>query len=47
MYTALQVMGVESRFLYFPDEGYWVLKPANSEVWCHEVLSWMMEKIAK
>ncbi len=47
MYTALQLMGVESRFLYFPDEGHWVLRPANSEVWYDEVLSWMMKRIAK
>lgn len=43
MFTALQTMGVPSRFLHFPDEGHWVLQPANSEVWYHEVLGWMMK----
>ncbi|MFH1679217.1 MAG: S9 family peptidase, partial [Candidatus Eisenbacteria bacterium] len=47
MFTALQVMGVPSRFLHFPDEGHWVLQPANAEVWYHEVIGWMMKHIEK
>ena len=39
LFTALQYMGVESRLLYFPGEGHWVLDPANSSVWYEEVLS--------
>ena len=30
MFTALQRQGVPSRLLVFPDEGHWVLQPANS-----------------
>ncbi|MCA9664449.1 MAG: S9 family peptidase [Myxococcales bacterium] len=41
MFTALQVMGVPSRYLHFPDEGHWVQRPANAEVWYDEVLSWL------
>ncbi|MHB8766832.1 MAG: S9 family peptidase, partial [Deferrisomatales bacterium] len=41
LYTALQTRGVESRLLYFPDEGHWVAKPANAEVWYAEVLGWL------
>jgi dipeptidyl aminopeptidase/acylaminoacyl peptidase len=41
MFTALQVMGVPSRLLTFPDEGHWVLQPANAQVWWHEVLGWL------
>jgi dipeptidyl aminopeptidase/acylaminoacyl peptidase len=40
-FTALQRKGVPSRFLYFPDENHWVLKPQNSKVWHEEVLAWM------
>ena len=40
-FTALQRKGVPSRFLYFPDEGHWVLKPQNTKVWHDEVLAWM------
>ena len=41
MFTALQRQGVESRLLYFPDEGHWVLKPKNSRLWYHTVLDWI------
>jgi len=40
LFTALQRRGVPSRFLYFPDEGHWVLKPQNSKVWHQTVLDW-------
>ncbi|MCL2326159.1 MAG: S9 family peptidase [Proteobacteria bacterium] len=42
LFTALQYQGVESRLLYFPDEGHWVLTPANAFVWYSEVLDWLM-----
>ena len=41
MFAALQRRGVESRLLYFPDEGHWVLKPRNSRLWYHTVLGWI------
>jgi len=40
LYTALQRRGVPSRFLYFPDEGHWVLKPQNSQLWYDTVDDW-------
>jgi dipeptidyl aminopeptidase/acylaminoacyl peptidase len=40
LFTALQRQGVESKLLYFPDEGHWVLKPLNSELWYNTVLDW-------
>jgi dipeptidyl aminopeptidase/acylaminoacyl peptidase len=40
-FTALQRRGVPSRFLYFPDENHWVLKPANSVLWHETVLGWL------
>ena len=40
-FTALQRRGVPSRFLYFPDESHWVLKPANSLQWHEEVIGWL------
>jgi dipeptidyl aminopeptidase/acylaminoacyl peptidase len=33
LFTTLQRMGVPSKMLYFPDEGHWVLKPQNSQLW--------------
>jgi dipeptidyl aminopeptidase/acylaminoacyl peptidase len=41
LFSTLQRRGVPSRFLYFPDEGHWVLKPQNSELWYKTVLGWL------
>jgi dipeptidyl aminopeptidase/acylaminoacyl peptidase len=40
-FTALQRKGVPSRFLEFPDENHWVLKPQNSKRWHDEVFAWI------
>ena len=40
-FTALQRRGVESQFLYFPDENHWILKPANSLLWHQTVFEWL------
>jgi dipeptidyl aminopeptidase/acylaminoacyl peptidase len=40
-FTALQRQGVPSRFLYFPNENHWVLRPANSVFWHETVLEWL------
>jgi dipeptidyl aminopeptidase/acylaminoacyl peptidase len=41
LFTALQRMNVPSKLLYFPDEGHWVLKPQDSELWYRTVLDWI------
>jgi len=41
VFTALQRRGIESRFLFFPDENHWISKPANSLQWHDEVLHWL------
>jgi dipeptidyl aminopeptidase/acylaminoacyl peptidase len=41
LYTALQMRKVPSQLLIFPDEGHWVLKPANSALWYKTVLDWL------
>ena len=40
-FTALQRQGVPSKLLLFPDEGHWVLKPQNSELWYKTFLDWL------
>jgi dipeptidyl aminopeptidase/acylaminoacyl peptidase len=40
-FTAAQMMGVESRFLVFPDEGHWVLQPQNGVLWQREFFGWL------
>lgn len=41
LYTALQRKGVESKLLVFPDEGHWILKPQNSQLWYRTVIDWL------
>ncbi len=41
LFTALQLRGVPSKLLYFPDEGHWVLKPQNSQLWYRTVNDWV------
>ena len=41
LFTTLQRMGVPSKMLYFPDEGHWVLKPQNSQLWWKTVNDWV------
>lgn len=39
-FTALKKMNVESKFLYFPNENHFVLKPQNAKLWWNTVLDW-------
>jgi dipeptidyl aminopeptidase/acylaminoacyl peptidase len=40
-FTALQRRGIPSRLLFFPDEGHWILKPADSVQWHEAVFEWL------
>lgn len=41
LFTTLQRKGIPSKLLYFPDEGHWVLKPQNSELWHKTIFEWL------
>ncbi len=41
LFTALQLRGVDSKLIVFPDEGHWIQKPQNSEFWYGNVLDWL------
>jgi dipeptidyl aminopeptidase/acylaminoacyl peptidase len=41
MFTALQRKAIDSRLLYFPDEGHWILKPANNKFYYDQFIAWM------
>jgi dipeptidyl aminopeptidase/acylaminoacyl peptidase len=41
LFTTLQRLGIPSKMINFPDEGHWVLKPANSAYWHREVFAWL------
>ncbi len=46
-FTAAQRQGIESKFLYFPDENHWVLKPQNSVQWHDTVNGWLKQHIGQ
>jgi dipeptidyl aminopeptidase/acylaminoacyl peptidase len=47
LFTTLQMENVPSKMLYFPDEGHWVLKPQNSQLWYKTVNDWVEQWVAK
>ena len=44
-FQAAQLRGIKSRFLYFPEENHWVLKPQNAQVWQKEFYKWLQETL--
>jgi dipeptidyl aminopeptidase/acylaminoacyl peptidase len=46
-YTFAKLRNVPSKFLYFPDEGHFVLKPRNRRLWWGVVLDWLDEHLKK
>jgi dipeptidyl aminopeptidase/acylaminoacyl peptidase len=47
LFTVLQRKGIPSKLLYFPDEGHWVLKPQNSELWHRTIFEWLTEYLGR
>jgi dipeptidyl aminopeptidase/acylaminoacyl peptidase len=45
LFTTLQRLRIPSKFINFPDEGHWVLKPKNSEYWHKEVFAWLKKYV--
>jgi dipeptidyl aminopeptidase/acylaminoacyl peptidase len=41
LFTTLKRLGVPAKMLYFPDEGHWITKPANSALWYRTFIEWM------
>ena len=40
-FNAAKLLGIPAKFLYFPNENHWVLKPQNSVLWQREFFGWM------
>jgi len=40
LFTALQKMNVDSKFVYFPKESHFVLKPQNAKFWWNTIFDW-------
>lgn len=45
LFTALQLQGVSSEMLYFPNEYHFVTKPQDSRLWYNTVLGWIARYI--
>ena len=45
LWTDLRRHGVPARFLYFPDENHWVLKPQNARLWYETVTAFLDEHV--
>ena len=41
LWTDLKRNGVEAKFLYFPDENHWIMKPNNIKIWYQTVLNFI------
>jgi dipeptidyl aminopeptidase/acylaminoacyl peptidase len=41
LFTYLQRQGVESKLVIFPNDGHWILRPADSQFWYTTVLDWL------
>ena len=41
LFHTLQRRGVPSKFVYYPDENHWILKPQNSLFWYRTVRDWV------
>jgi dipeptidyl aminopeptidase/acylaminoacyl peptidase len=41
LYTDLKRHGVDTKFLYFPDENHWILKPQNARLWYETVFAYL------
>jgi dipeptidyl aminopeptidase/acylaminoacyl peptidase len=44
-FQAAQLLGIKSRFIYFPEENHWVLQPQNGLVWQREFFKWLEETL--
>lgn len=46
-FNAAKLRGVEARFLYFPNEGHWILSPQNGLVWHDQFFGWLDDHLKK
>jgi dipeptidyl aminopeptidase/acylaminoacyl peptidase len=45
LFNILQNKGIKSRFIHYPDENHWILKPQNSIHWYAQTREWLKEFI--
>jgi dipeptidyl aminopeptidase/acylaminoacyl peptidase len=47
LFTTLQRKGIPSKLLDFPNEGHFVLKPQDSELWHNTIFDWLAQYLKK
>jgi dipeptidyl aminopeptidase/acylaminoacyl peptidase len=45
MWADLSLRGKQAKFLYFPDENHWILKPGDIRVWYETVFAFLAEHV--
>jgi dipeptidyl aminopeptidase/acylaminoacyl peptidase len=45
LYTDLASRGKTAKFLYFPDENHWILKPGDIQVWYETIFAFLAEHV--
>jgi dipeptidyl aminopeptidase/acylaminoacyl peptidase len=45
LWTDMQRLGIPGKFLYFPDENHWILKPQNARLWYETVVAFLDETV--
>ncbi|MBR1630639.1 MAG: S9 family peptidase [Paludibacteraceae bacterium] len=40
-FNAARLRGIPAKYLYFPDENHWVLRPQNCMLWEREMIGWL------
>lgn len=44
-FQAAQLRGIKSKFMLFPEENHWILKPQNGLIWQREFFKWLKETL--
>ena len=44
-FQALQLQGIKSKLVFFPDENHWVLNGQNAQIWHAEFYKWLKETL--
>jgi dipeptidyl aminopeptidase/acylaminoacyl peptidase len=44
-FQALQLKGIKSKLVYFPEENHWIMKAQNAIVWQREFFGWLKETL--
>jgi dipeptidyl aminopeptidase/acylaminoacyl peptidase len=45
LWSDLKLRGKDARFLYFPDENHWILKPGNIRAWYQTVFAFLAQHV--